>query len=85
MLIAVALVFAAGIFLFFRGLATAPSDDLLETRLAQFRDQTITLEEIELQQPLFERTLRPMARRLGRAAVRAVRGGAGAHTCDVGA
>jgi tight adherence protein C len=65
MLIAVALVFAAGIFLFFRGLATAPSEDLLETRLAQFRDQTITLEEIELQQPFSERFVRPTLERLG--------------------
>ena len=65
MLIAVALVFAAGIFLFFRGLATAPGEDLLETRLAQFRDQTITLEEIELQQPFSERFVRPTLERLG--------------------
>jgi tight adherence protein C len=65
LLIGIAFLFAAGIFLFFRGLATAPSEDLLETRLAQFRDQNITLEEIELQQPFSERFLRPALERLG--------------------
>jgi tight adherence protein C len=63
--VAIAFAIAAGIFLFFRGLATAPSEDLLETRLAQFRDQTITLEEIELQQPFSERFIRPTLERLG--------------------
>jgi tight adherence protein C len=65
LLIGIAFLFAAGVFLFFRGLATAPSDDLLETRLAQFRDQNITLEEIELQQPFSDRFLRPALERLG--------------------
>ncbi len=64
-LVLIALLFAAGVFIFFRGLATAPSEDLLETRLAQFRDQTVTLEEIELQQPFNERFIRPGLERLG--------------------
>jgi tight adherence protein C len=61
----IALIFAAGIFLFFRGLAMAPRENLLETRLAQFRDQTTTFEEIELQQPFSERFLRPILERVG--------------------
>ena len=65
LLIGIAFLFAAGIFLFFRGLATAPREDLLETRLAQFRDQNVTLEEIELQQPFSDRFLRPALERLG--------------------
>ncbi len=64
-LLLIAFLFAAGVFIFFRGLATAPSEDLLETRLAQFRDQTVTLEEIELQQPFNERFVRPALERLG--------------------
>ena len=64
-LLLIAFLFAAGVFVFFRGLATAPSEDLLETRLAQFRDQTVTLEEIELQQPFNERFIRPALERLG--------------------
>ena len=65
-IVIVALIFAAGVFIFFRGLALAtPRQDLLETRLAQFRDQNVTLEEIELQQPFNERFLRPALERLG--------------------
>jgi tight adherence protein C len=59
------LLLAAGIVIFFRGLTMSPREDLLETRLAQFRDQTITLEEIELQQPFSERFLRPALERMG--------------------
>ncbi|MHB8510250.1 MAG: hypothetical protein ACYDGR_16665, partial [Candidatus Dormibacteria bacterium] len=65
MIYLLALVVAVGILMFFRGLALAPSQDLLETRLAQFRDQTVTLEEIELRQPFSERFLRPGMERLG--------------------
>jgi tight adherence protein C len=65
-IVIIALLFAAGVFIFFRGLAlAAPRQDLLETRLAQFRDQNVTLEEIELQQPFNERFLRPALERLG--------------------
>jgi tight adherence protein C len=60
-----ALAFAGGVILFFRGLATAPHEDLLETRLSQFRDQSVTLEEIELQQPFVERVIRPNMERIG--------------------
>jgi tight adherence protein C len=56
---------AVGIFLAFRGLALAPRQDLLETRLAQFRDTNVTLEEMELQQPFSERFLRPAMERVG--------------------
>src|SRR4030088_2845370 len=64
-IVLIALIFAAGVFIFFRGLAMAPRQDLLETRLAQFRDQNVTLEEIELQQPFNERFLRPALERIG--------------------
>jgi tight adherence protein C len=60
-----ALLLAGGVFLFFRGLATSPHEDLLESRLSQFRDQSVTLEEIELQQPFMERVLRPNMERIG--------------------
>ena len=65
LVIFLAAVGAFGIFMVFRGLATSPRQDLLETRLAQFRDQTVTLEEIELQQPFVERFIRPAMERLG--------------------
>ncbi|MFN2463637.1 MAG: type II secretion system F family protein [Candidatus Dormibacteria bacterium] len=60
-----AIMVGGGLLLFFRGLASAPTEDLLETRLAQFRDQTVTLEEIELQQPFLERVVRPNMERIG--------------------
>jgi len=65
MIYILALAFAGGIFLVFRGLASAPREDLLESRLSQFRDQNVTLEEIELQQPFSERFLRPGMERVG--------------------
>jgi tight adherence protein C len=63
--ILIAAVAAFGVFVFFQALARSPRQDLLETRLAQFRDQTVTLEEMELQQPFAERFLRPGMERLG--------------------
>ena len=59
------LVAAAGVLLVFIGLAGARPVDPVQARLTQLGSmQARTLEEIELQQPLFERTLRPMAVRL---------------------
>jgi tight adherence protein C len=65
MIYLLAFIAAGGIFIFFRGLASSPREDLLETRLSQFRDQSVTLEEMELQQPFSERFLRPAMERLG--------------------
>lgn len=60
-----ALIAAAGILLVFIGLARGQSVDPVQARLTQLGSmQARTLEEIELQQPLFERTLRPLAVRL---------------------
>jgi tight adherence protein C len=56
---------AVGVFMVFRGLAMSPRQDLLETRLAQFRDTAVTLEEIELEQPFTDRFLRPAMERVG--------------------
>jgi len=47
------------------GLATSTRDDPLRARLTQLGAMTATnLQELELQQPFFERTIRPMAARL---------------------
>jgi tight adherence protein C len=54
-----------GVLLVFYAFAGNRSMDPVQARLSQLGSmQARTLEEIELQQPLFERTLRPMARRL---------------------
>jgi len=56
---------ALGVLLVFYALAGARPMDPVQARLSQLGSmQARTLEEIELQQPLFERTLRPLATRL---------------------
>lgn len=54
------------------GLREKQRDDPLQSRLAEYaaRGKTSSLEEIELSQPLSERVIIPMARRLGELAMR---------------
>jgi tight adherence protein C len=60
-----------GVLLVFYSLAGSRPINPVQARLSQLGSmQARTLEEIELQQPLFERTLRPMARRLSGVAQR---------------
>ncbi len=54
-----------GVLIVFYALAGSRSVDPVQARLSQLGSmQARTLEEIELQQPIFERTLRPLATRL---------------------
>jgi tight adherence protein C len=56
---------AFGILLVFVGLASGRRVDPLQARLSQLGTaQARTLEELELQQPIFERVVRPLAQRL---------------------
>ncbi len=58
-------VLALGILLVFVGIAQSQPVDPVQARLTQLGTmQARNLEELELQQPLFERTIRPFARRL---------------------
>lgn len=60
-----AIIAATGVLLIFVGLAGARSADPVQARLTQLGSmQARSLEELELQQPLFERTIRPLALRL---------------------
>jgi len=60
-----AIVVAVGILLVFVGLANSQPVDPVQARLTQLgAGQARNLEELELQQPVFERTLRPLAQRL---------------------
>ena len=69
--IIIAGVAALGVLLVFLALAGSKQMDPVQARLSQLGSmQARTLEEIELQQPLFERTLRPLARRLSGVASR---------------
>jgi tight adherence protein C len=61
----VASVAAVGVLLIFYAMAGTRAVDPVQARLSQLGSmQARTLEELELQQPLFERTLRPLATRL---------------------
>jgi tight adherence protein C len=69
-------VFAAlAVLLITFGLASSPSKDAVQQRLEQLIVQPRTLEEFELQQPLFERVFRPLVQRLSRMASRGEQGG----------
>ena len=63
--IVIAAVAAGAILLIFIGLAGSSPVDPVQARLTQLGSmQAKNLEELELQQPFFERTLRPLAARL---------------------
>ena len=72
---------AAGAVLFITiGLATRPPKDAVQQRLEQLVVQPKTLEEFELNQPFFERAIRPIVKRLARAGRRGDQGGLIART-----
>src|SRR3954464_11760376 len=61
----IAAVAAGAILLIFLGLASSPSVDPVQARLTQLGTmEAKNLEEIELQAPLIDRTLRPLMARL---------------------
>ena len=63
--VVLAVLAAIGVLIVFYALAGSRSVDPVQARLSQLGSmQARTLEELELQQPLFERTLRPLATRL---------------------
>jgi len=64
-----ALCVAFGVILIFQGLSR-PQVDLLETRLAQFGDRELTLDEMEMSLPLVDRLVRPFFDRIGNALTR---------------
>ena len=71
---------AAAVLLVTIGLASRPPKDAVQTRLEQLVVQPKTLEEFELNQPFFERVMRPMVKRLSRVGSRGDQGGMIART-----
>jgi tight adherence protein C len=63
--IILALCVAMGVILIFQGLSR-PQVDLLETRLAQFGDRELTLDEMEMSLPLADRLLRPFLEKISK-------------------
>ncbi|MDQ2933969.1 MAG: type II secretion system F family protein [Chloroflexota bacterium] len=62
--IIIAAIAGAAVLLVTFGLAVRPPQDAVQQRLSQLVIAPQTLEQMELQQPLFERTVRPMVKRL---------------------
>jgi len=73
--IIVAALAAAAVLLITYGVAGRQSKDTVQQRLEQLVVQAKSLEEFELQQPFFERVLRPLIKRLSRIGARGDRGG----------
>src|SRR5918992_2231627 len=57
---------AGAVLLITYGLAARPPQDAVQARLEQLVVQPKSLEEFELQQPFFERVLRPVIKRLSK-------------------
>ena len=54
----------AAVLLLFIGIVSKPAPDAVQQRLSQLVVQPKTLEEMDLDQPFFERTLKPLVKRL---------------------
>jgi tight adherence protein C len=68
--ILIAVLAAGAVLLITYGVAARPSEDAVQARLSQLVVQPKTLEEMELQQPFFDRVMRPVIQRLSRAGKR---------------
>ena len=78
--IVIAALAAAAVLLITYGLSARQTKDAVQQRLEQLIVQPKSLEELELQAPLFERVMRPLVQRLSRVANRGDRGGLIART-----
>jgi tight adherence protein C len=65
--ILIAVLAAGAVLLITYGVAARPSEDAVQARLSQLVVQPRTVEEMELQQPFFDRIVRPTIQRLARA------------------
>jgi len=78
--ILIAVFAAVAVLLITYGLSASGSKDAVQQRLEQLIVQPKSLEELELQAPLFERVMRPLVQRLSRVANRGDQGGLIART-----
>jgi tight adherence protein C len=62
----IAVLAAGAVLLITYGIAARPTEDAVQARLSQLVVQPKSLEEMELQQPFFERVVRPTIQRLSR-------------------
>jgi tight adherence protein C len=68
--ILIAVVAGIAVLLITFGVAARPAQDAVQQRLSQLVVQSQSLEEMELEQPFFDRTFKPMIQRLSRAGSR---------------
>jgi tight adherence protein C len=73
--ILIAAMAAVAVLLIVFGVAARPSEDAVQARLSQLVVQPKTLEEMELQQPFYERVMRPTIQRLAKFGRRRQEGG----------
>jgi tight adherence protein C len=66
LLVLIALLAAGAVLFIIFGSATAPPKDAVQQRLEQLVVKPRTLEEVELEQPFFERAVRPIVQRLSK-------------------
>jgi tight adherence protein C len=78
--ILIAILAAAAVLLITYGVAARPGKDAVQARLEQLVIQPKSLEEYELQQPFYERTVRPLIKRLSKVGRRGDQGGIIART-----
>jgi tight adherence protein C len=64
--ILIAVMAAAAVLLITIGIASRPSEDAVQARLSQLVVQPKSLEEMEMQQPFYERVMRPTVQRLAK-------------------
>jgi tight adherence protein C len=76
----IAAIAAVAVLLIFYGMASRPPKDAVQQRLEALVAQPRTLEEFELQQPFFERAVRPIVQRLSRLGRRSDQGNMIART-----
>jgi tight adherence protein C len=62
----IAVLAAAAVLLLTYGIAARPTEDAVQARLSQLVVQSKSLEEMELDQPFYERVIRPVIQRLSR-------------------
>ncbi len=78
--IIIAALAAGAVLLITYGIAARPAKDAVQARLEQLVVQPKSLEEYELQQPFYERSVRPLIKRLAKVGQRGDRGGIIART-----
>jgi len=78
--VVIGLLAAIAVMLITYGMSARPGQDAVQQRLEQLVVQPKSLEELELQQPLVERVLRPLVQRISRFASRGDQGGLIART-----